>query len=967
MIRHMFACVNPSPRHSSRVQLFALLAVSSMVWLPLTSTSANDGQVYQATIKPLLKEKCIACHGPLVQEAGLRLDAIQFLRQGSDSGDILSTANEGSSELLRRVATDDAGQRMPPEGDGSPLNQEQLLLLQTWVAQGSPGPDREEYVSSLNDHWAFAPVQRPSIAATADEISAIDQLIGTAHRKSQVHPLPTVDDATWLRRVTLDLTGLPPTPQRLREFCQSSSPSKRGEAVALLLASPAYGERWGRNWMDVWRYSDWDGYKQELRGSQRHIWHWRDWIVESLNANKPYNQMLLEMLAGDEVAPGDAQVLRATGFLARNFHKSNRNIWLEATVEHVGKAFLGLTLNCAKCHDHKYDPISQQAYYQFRAIFEPHHVRTEQLAGQPDVTLAGIPRAYDANPTAETYLFIRGDDRRPDKDHALQPGVLDWLSGELQFTPEQLALPVLSYYPALAPTAKANALQVKRNKLGAAHDKAAKILQEIQGQAVAIQSEPSPQSPEKTTVDSSRTLPNIELLENHQLASAEVSEAYADLRSLLARYRAEEARYLPAAPEEDSSTSTDEIIPIEERVDSLSRIAAALEHEHQCLADSLAVLKKQIEGKSIERELAAARQASKPASELKKIADRKAANAKELADAQAALEKRQAEDISQMKHSPVGDVFPQESTGRRTALAHWIIDPRNPLTARVAVNQIWLRHFGTGLCASEYDFGMNSPPPALAPLLDWLADEFIQSGWNMKHLHRLIVLSDAYARQSHTNDEALLRHNEQIDPDNRLLWRGSVRRLDAEQVRDSLLAVGNSLDQTLGGPDIDFQNGEDVYRRSIYFRHAYEKQMQMLVLFDAASPNECYRRLPSIIPQQALALANSSLARKMAKQLSEHVWTEIQSAGSVVVEPDSQLETSEKPVAFINELFLRTLGRLPTGEELAYCADFLSTVVAEDGLSETSNSEPAESVAAAHARESLAVALLNHNDFVSVR
>src|SRR5262249_24807873 len=182
-----------------------------------------------------------------------------------------------------------------------------------------------------------------------------------------------------------------------------------------LLASPRYGERWGRHWMDVWRYSDWAGWGQQVRDSQPHIWHWRDWIIESLNADKSYDRMILEMLAADELAPEDTDALRATGYLVRNYKLLSREKWMQDTVEHTAQAFLGVTLGCARCHDHMYDPILQKEYYQVRAIFEPHQVRLDRIPGQPDTAKDGLPRVYDANPQAPTFLFVRGDDRTPDK------------------------------------------------------------------------------------------------------------------------------------------------------------------------------------------------------------------------------------------------------------------------------------------------------------------------------------------------------------------------------------------------------------------------------------------------------------------------------------------------------------------------------------------------------------------------
>src|SRR5262249_54958315 len=267
-----------------------------------------------------------------------------------------------------------------------------------------------------------------------------------------------------LRRIYLDLIGLPPTREELHAFLADESPDAYEKVVDRLLSSPQYGERWGRHWMDVWRYADWAGYGAEVRDSQKHIWRWRDWIIESLNQDKGYARMVQEMLAGDELEPTNPDVLRATGFLARNWYKFNRNVWLDNTVEHTAKAFLGVTLNCARCHDHMFDPISQKEYYSFRAFFEPHDVRTDRLPGQPDLSKDGIPRAFDAQLTTPTFLFVRGNEANPDKTTALTPGVPAALGGRpLDVKP--VPLPLSASVPDKRDFVVAESLAAARNNL----------------------------------------------------------------------------------------------------------------------------------------------------------------------------------------------------------------------------------------------------------------------------------------------------------------------------------------------------------------------------------------------------------------------------------------------------------------------------------------------------------------------
>jgi cytochrome c553 len=274
----------------------------------------------------------------------------------------------------------------------------------------------------------------------------IDAFLAVEYAKHGLTPRPEAAKYVLLRRLYLDLIGLPPTRAEIQAFLADSSPDAYEKAVDRLLASPRYGERWGRHWMDVWRYSDWAGFGEEVRESHRHIWHWRDWIVESLNADKGYDRMIVEMLAGDEIAPTDPDTLRATGFLVRPWFIFNRNTWLDSTVEHTAKAFLGITLNCARCHEHKYDPIEQTEYYRFRAFFEPYHIRIDRVPGEPDLNKAGIPRVFDANLDAKTHLFVRGDEASPDTSKALEPAVPVALGGTaMQIHP--VRLPLAAYRP----------------------------------------------------------------------------------------------------------------------------------------------------------------------------------------------------------------------------------------------------------------------------------------------------------------------------------------------------------------------------------------------------------------------------------------------------------------------------------------------------------------------------------------
>lgn len=878
------------------------LLLTVLVLTSFSSPVSADEGFYEEQIKPLLATKCSACHGALKQESDLRLDAGQLIHVGGASGAVLNLEQPNESMLLSRVLSKDSEMRMPPDGEGEPLTPGQVELLKTWIRDGATFPESEEVPSDPRQHWAYQvpkKVELPQIKNGFGEVHPIDSFLLSKLRDRQLPVASHSDPATLARRLYLDVIGLPPTKDQQQTFLSDPTPSAWNQLVDELLDDPAHGERWGRHWMDVWRYSDWDGYKNELRGSQRHIWRWRDWIIESINADKPYDRMVTEMLAADELAPTDESTLRATGFLARNYHKSNRNIWLDATVEHTAKAFLGMTIDCARCHDHKYDPIAQSEYYAMRAVFEPHEVRTEQLPGEADLLKKGLVRAYDAKPETPTYLYIAGNEKHPDKEHPLSPnlpGVID-----LSYEPRPIHLPPQAVYPSLREFIETEQLEAATAKV-----KAAEVaFNEVKDAA------------------------------DNGLQQQDLVAAKAELSSLQGRWLADRSKFTEAVDETEKQ-----------------RLA-----KQASQAEKIAKLERARYKLLVKRESLKSAEKSEHTDDKAKAALEKSRQEVSQATKEQEEAERLVKNSEGVDYTPVGTVYPETSTGRRLELARWIVDHRNPLTARVAVNHIWMRHFGEPLVANVFDFGLRSPMPEHADLLDWLAVDFIEHDWSMKHLHRLILTSEAYRRVSSVRHEVFADNLAQ-DPENHLLWRSNVQRLDAESIRDSVLHVAGCLDRTLGGPDIDFDEGEKVYRRSVYFRHAYEKQMQMLVTFDAATPNECYRRSPSIIPQQALALSNSTLVVEQSRRLAAKLST-----------------VSSSSEDFIHLAFESILCRDCTADELAACKDFLIAQADKlshpEGLTQVASagktSVPAAKDSAQRARENLVHVLFNHNDFVTVR
>ena len=1140
-----------------RLHLVPLFTV--LCFFPGRAPAAVD---YLRDVKPILRIHCFRCHGPLRVEAGLRLDTRDRALRGGESGAALKPGNAPDSLLLQRI-TADADTRMPPDTD--PLTEAQIETLVNWVSAGANAP-ADEQAHDPRSHWSYQPIQRPAIPKTADEpagLHPIDAFLNRRQRQAHVTPRPAAPPHVLLRRVALDLTGLPPARETLQAFLRDPSEAAYAKAVDRLLASPHYGERWGRHWLDVWRYSDWYGFQSEVRFSQKNIWHWRDWVVRSLNADKGYERMLMEMLAADELVPFDPANLGATGFLVRNRNTDSREQWIRDTIEHTAKAFLGITMACVQCHDHPYDPIWHDEYYRFRNIFEPVQVAIDNGGGGPGgIDLAGVARIFDRNQNAVTKFYLRGNDRTPDEDRKITPGIPQIFGNWTE--PKVVSLPPLARIPHLRQPIEAQTVARLEQAVGESEqavEESQRFLRQTEqrlkhsdpslppatagtfwrdtfqpARDSAWKAGPGEWSHHNDSLLQSRTtgedtcwieyappqpLQNFSLqvrlriTAGTQAAEAGISfdrsnaggrnegvflttgqpqqglgffSAFEENRNdvaklfrslevalqqnftlnivvrerlvnvyindtlqqtyqlvnrapggfrLWTRNAAAEFDYLQidrlsenrALVPQDAITLFAPIVRLrtsdpvhlalanavgqQARLVLATRRAELVAHQatwaadawrflkaptddappaatdaHQKRHEALAILAqrdqralavcKAAEARFLaehEKQRAQARAAEGPAGDEK--------HAKSVAEATKKLEttSRQLEEAETAVQAPPTPKYSGlrgiygSSSGRRLALARWVADLKNPLTARVAVNHLWLRHFGRPLVKTVFDFGLSGQPPSHPQLLDWLAAELRQPSlvltategrwswkkgppscqpWSTKHLHRLIVTSQAYRRAS-TTDPA----NMKIDPDNHLLWRMPAQRMDAEVVRDSVLAVSETLDRTLGGPALPVADGMAVPRRSLYFHHSPEQQMKFLKLFDGADPTECYSRHVSIVPHQALALFNSELtlvqSRKLAALLSRK-------------QPDNN--------AFIEAAFEQILSRPPTEIDRHICREFLQsreTVyrTAEATRRATSGDTPNANAPSTnprlHARENLIHSLFNHHDFVTVK
>jgi hypothetical protein len=874
------------------------LCLSLLIVLVGTTVPADEID-YAVSIKPLLKARCYACHGALQQQNQLRLDTVELIKQGGDAGPAIAPGDSVGSLLLDHVLQRDGAARMPPESEGEGLSAAQIDLLTRWIDAGAPGIADEKPEADPRDHWAFKAPVRPALPGAGHPI---DAFLGAAWKEHGLVPQRPAEPGLLLRRLYIDLIGLPPTAEQIWQFEQLPPATAYETTVDQLLASPQYGERWARHWMDVWRYSEWYGLGEDIRNSQPHLWHWRDWIVESLNEDKGYDQMAREMLAADELYPTEPKRLRATGYLVRNYFHFSRTTWLEEVVEHTSKGFLGLTLNCAKCHDHKYDPLKQEDFYRFRAFFEPYFVRTDLVDGELNFDKAGLPRAYDCYLDAPTYLFERGNESQPRKDHPLLPGVPDILAfEELQIT--AVALPEAAYAVGSQPLVVQSHLENADREIGLA----AQGLADAKAQRAALEA-----------ADEDRT-------KLHDLAVEAAELQYA---AAVAKRTAIEASAAADAAKLDTTrdvvaTELARTATLKQREQELARSRAALAQarlQQTIGVDDATVLAEAV--KEAEADVdRATKKLSEPDEPYKPLAGARIARTERGNDA---LKLSQTE-------------FPKTSTGRRTALAKWLTDARNPLTARVAVNHIWLRHFGSPLVPNVFDFGRNAPAPVNQALLDWLSVEFMDRGWSMKHLHRLMVTSDAYRMTSSLRGADTATRA--ADPDNLYLWRMNPTRMQAQVVRDSLLQLSGELDLTLGGKSIPID--DESNRRGLYFAHSHNDRERFLRTFDDANVLECYRRIESIVPQQALALENSKLAMRTAERIARQ---------------HADLDQG----AFIRAMFQLMLGYRPSLEEIAESRRGLREMQELAFNAYHPNPE-------LQARINYVLALLNHNDFITVR
>ncbi len=764
------------------------LSLCSLCWLLFTPPLAADEPVdYLRDIKPIFAKHCVGCHGPQKQRSGLRLDTAAGAIKGGDTGPGVVRGKGRQSGLLKALHGEDNYTKMPP-GKARPSAQE-VRLIERWIDEGAKAPANEVAVAAQPGHWAFQPIQRPALPAVQAKAwvrNPVDRFILTRLEKAKITPAPAADRVTLLRRLSLDLTGLPPTPAEVAAFVKDTRPDAYERQVDRLLASPHYGERWGRHWLDLAHYADSNGFNID---APRTIWPYRDWVITALNRDLPFDQFVIKQLAGDLLPNATTADRIATGFhrntlLNQEGGIDHEQFRIESVVDRVnttGVVFLGLTLGCAQCHNHKFDPISQLEYYQFFAF----------LNNQDEPTLS-LPTAAETKQLKQIRTQIAGLQQSVKALDLATPGRQK--AWEVALTPAQRTqLPRAIKDILDTPDYQRDAGQKKR--LADAFRRADQARQ-VTGTAGAALAPLSLTGPQHLAVQ---------------------------LHPVVLR------------------------TGIEQRV-------AQLKKQEPKIATTLV------------------------------LQERKTPRTTHV----------HIQGDFLRKGKPVRPATPAvlhplpAKAANRLDLAKWLVDPANPLTARVTVNRVWMHHFGLGIVETENDFGTQGTPPTHPELLDWLAVEFRERGWSLKALHRLIVTSATYRQSSKTRPELAT-----VDPRNKLLARQNRLRLEAEVVRDAALAASGLLSPKIGGPSVfppqpdgvfrftqvqrDWtpSAGPDRYRRGIYTHFWRSAPHPALTVFDAPeSTATCTRRNRSNTPLQALTLLNDLAFYEFAQGLAARVLRE---------------------------------------------------------------------------------------------
>ena len=896
---------------------------------------------FNRQIRPILSEHCFACHGLDDPQGGLRLDFAEFAYKGGKSGfPAIAPSDLEESEILHRVVSTEEDDRMPPKGE--PLKPEQIKLLRQWISSGA----------QYEKHWAYVVPQRPALPKVEDKIfvkTPIDHFILSKLEENGWEPSQPEKKEKWIRRVSLGLTGLPPTLEEFENFMQDDSSKAREKVVDRLLASPRYGEHWARQWLDLARYADSNGFQaDQLRDS----WAFRDWVINAINQDMPFDQFTIEQIAGDLLPNANIDQKIATGFhrtptcnVEAGVHpEENRVNQVFDRVNATGTTWLGTTMECAQCHSHKYDPFSQEEYFQMFAFFNNTPLEVENKSGKgvsfdfwgPKMELSLSPEKQKQRDSLNNMLNAQNVELATLEKEANRK-FKEWTQQKLEVTKDkEPEWQVLTPTKAVSDGGE-NLRIVKDGSLLAEGKSGDKSTYQIDlsvpaGTWKSFQMETmlhksmKQNGPGRNTTNANPNFVLTEMIIKVQGASKPL-----DFGRVVADFN--QGGFLPQnlfdgnldtrngwaiAPEFGKAHWVQAEFAEPLVLGKDSKLLIEMKHLYgggrnvgrpRFSLSKEGVKKGEAENKRLHELLAKEKRNGKEEKELRAIFDqgnqKLLAIRKKVEDLEKSLkkvtppttlvmvemdEKRETHVMARgsylsAKQKVEADVpqvlndWKPEWPKNRLGLAKWLVDPENPLTARVIVNRWWGQFFGSGIVSTEEDFGSQSEPPTHPELLDWLAVEFMQSGWSMKHIHKLIALSSTYGQSSRITTAMLER-----DANNRFFLRGPRFRMTAEMIRDNGLQIAGLLSGKMGGPPIYppqpdglwRQTGrnepkyiaaetEDRFRRGIYVIWRRAAPYASFVNFDGPDRSACHpKRSRTNTPLQALTLLNDQAYVEMA-------------------------------------------------------------------------------------------------------
>jgi hypothetical protein len=903
------ACVKRANFRPLWLLALAVCSLSPRVFAAAATQVADPGQVdfFEKSVRPLLEEHCLECHSAAKgkTKGGLALDNAAATLKGGDTGPAIVVGSAQKSLLFKAVSYSDPELKMPPENKR--LSAEQVAVLEHWIKSGAYDPREGKAVGPDKDaakrHWAFQAVQRPPVPVVKQPAwvrSPADAFVLAALEARGLRPSPEADPATLLRRVSYDLHGLPPTPAELEAFQRDTAPGAYERAVDRMLASSRFGERWGRHWLDVARYADTKGLPAPINADRRfHFsYTYRDYVIASYNADKPFNEFLIEQLAADLLPEnGGSRNLAALGFLTvgRCFQNSLHDI-IDDRIDVVTRGMLGLTVACARCHDHKYDPIPTADYYSLHGVF----LSTEEPKERP------VIGEVSKTPAHAGYL---------EKRAALVGKMEGCVDEELKKANADLVKKATDYLLAAAELPKdADAKSLEnmageRKLIGLLVTRWAKLHQNAAKDSLFAPWHALASLPKQELETQAAALFNV--------WKAEVPAGWdAEMVGQLCKTQPKTLRDVAAFYGGLCADTA-------EAVEKLAVAEAALENPLQqalrvrLFADaSLMRLTRTEVEKTYGRKIGEARSKVKDELDLLDATDESAPPR-----AMALFDKPQPVQpviFVRGNSGNRGPAVPRQfltvlsgperkpfaGGSGRLDMARAIASPANPLTARVAVNRIWLHLFGRGLVETPNDFGVRTLAPAIPGVLDYLADRFVEKGWSTKALVRELVLSAAYRQSSAPRPDAAAQ-----DPNNDLLHAMRRRRLDFEALRDTLLLASGKLEETVGGRAVELTKAPFTGRRSVYGYIDRQDLPSVFRFFDFANPDiSTGQRFETSVPQQALFLLNSDFLKSLAEALARSVPIQGAAAG-----PDR-----------VRALFRQVLLREPRAEEAAAALALLS-------------------------------------------